>query len=83
MKRITILLTFLMVLSMLLSACGGGTEAPAAEEPVEEAVVEEEAPAEEAAEEVSLPVMKPCTSMDSNGVQLSAGILIPITTTMR
>jgi putative multiple sugar transport system substrate-binding protein len=54
MKRLTILLSLLLVLMLALSACGGGaeetTEAPAEEAPVEEAPAEE-APAEEPMEE--------------------------------
>jgi len=60
MKKRMILLTILVVLSMVLTACGGdsppaGDEAPAAEAPAEEAPAEEapaeEAPAEEAMDE--------------------------------
>jgi len=53
-KTLLTILALLMVLSLVLSACGGGAEAPAAEEPAaEEPMAEpmEEAPAEEPMEE--------------------------------
>jgi ABC-type glycerol-3-phosphate transport system substrate-binding protein len=56
-KRFIWLFAILVVLSLLLSACGQPTEAPAVEEPAEEAVVEEpaeEEPAEVEPEEVTI-----------------------------
>ena len=46
MKRNVLLITGLLLLAMLVAACGGTTETPPVEEPVEE-VVATEAPAEE------------------------------------
>jgi peptide/nickel transport system substrate-binding protein len=58
-KRMSFLLSMLVVLSLLLTACGGAAEpaAPAAEAPAEEAAAEE--PAEEAAAEEAAPTEEP------------------------
>ena len=54
MKKLTILLTILLALGLMLSACGGTTEEPATEEPTAEEPAAEEPAAEEEKEEVSL-----------------------------
>ena len=54
MKKLTILLTILLALGLMLSACGGTTDEPAMEEPAAEEPAVEEPAAEEEKEEVSL-----------------------------
>ena len=89
MKRIAIALSVLIVLSMLLSACGtAATATPAATVAATEAaplLLLKQLPVQPPKFPLAAlfsPAMRPCTSTVSSGVQLFVGTRTPPTATM-
>jgi putative multiple sugar transport system substrate-binding protein len=78
MKRLTILMSLLLVLILALSACGGGAEEPAEEAPAEEAPAEEaEAPAEEEAEAPAEEEAEEPAAEEAEMAGGSVGVVLP------